>query len=288
MTFPFAAIRALHFVSLMTGFGVAAFLCLLRGRGIGRPPERVVNAFFPAAATLALATAIAWFFLVTGNMAGDWHAGLDPAALKLVAAKTEFGRIAAGRLLGLVLFLILCWRKARTEILAVLAGALLGTLGATSHAAAAAGGATLLRAGNDAVHLLAAGFWIGGLLVLAVLTARDFHQPQKLVAPFRLFSRFGTVAVALLVLSGIVNAASILPVHAINTANAYADILAVKIALALAMIALAAANRLQLVPALGVKNGEVTRQLAFSVLAEIVLGAAIIAIVGYLGQMPPG
>ena len=288
MTFLFAAIRALHFVSLMTGFGVAAFLGLLRGRGIGLPPERAMRAFFPAAAALALATGLGWFFLVTGNMAGDWRAGTDLATLKLVAAETEFGKVASGRLLGLILFFILCLRKARTEILAVLAAALLGTLGLTSHAAAASGGFALLRAGNDAIHLLAAGFWIGGLLVLALLTARDHRQPQKLVAPFRLFSRFGTVAVALLVLSGIVNAASILPVHAINTANAYADILAVKIALALAMIALAAANRLQLVPALGVKNGEVTRQLAFSVAAEIVLGAAIIAIVGYLGQMPPG
>lgn len=288
MNWVFAAVRAAHFVGLMTGFGAAAFICLLRARGIGAPPERIVHAFFPAAAALALITGIAWFCLVAGNMAGDWRAGFDPATLKLVAASTEFGNVAVGRLVGLVLFLILCWRKARMQILAGLAALLLGALGLTSHAAAASGALPLLRAGNDAMHLLAAGFWIGGLLVLGVLTARDYHKPQQLIAPFRLFSRFGTMAVALLVLSGIINAASILPVHAISARNAYADILAAKIGLALTMIALAAVNRLQLVPALGVRNGEVTRQLAFSVLAEIVLGAFIIAIVGYLGQMPPG
>ena len=145
----------------------------------------------------------------------------------------------------------------------------------------------LARAGNDAKHLMAAGFWVGGLIVLGALLWQHRSAPDRLIAPFGLFSRWGTVAVALLVLSGMTNAAIILPLRSVTPHNAYADLLAVKITLALGMIVLAVINRQQLVPALGKHNDGITRQLAYSVAVEILLGALVIGIVGYLGQMPP-
>ena len=87
--------------------------------------------------------------------------------------------------------------------------------------------------------------------------------------------------------SGISNAASILPVRAVSSQSAYTDVLAIKIMLALTMIALAVINRMQLVPALGDGENKVTRFLARSVVAEILLGALIVGIAGYLGLMPP-
>jgi putative copper resistance protein D len=289
VTLLFAAVRALHFLSLMAGFGAAAFLTLLSAHSLGGPPERMIRVLFPAAAALAFVTALFWFALVAGNMVGDAGKAFDPTTLKLVASDTEFGRIAVWRVAGLALFFILCLspRPERMKWLAALAGLLLASLGLTSHAAAAAGEFPLLRAGNDALHLLCAGFWVGGLMVLAGLLGQDRHTPQNLIAPFRLFSRWGTTAVAMLIASGIVNAASILPLKTITPHNAYAEVLAAKIALALFMIGLAVANRLQLVPALGIRNGHLTQQLALNVAAEILLGVAVIAIVGYLGQMAP-
>ena len=290
MTPLFAAVRATHFLSLMGLFGAAAFLCLLRRHALPLPPERSIRIFFPAAAGVALVTAILWFFLVVARMAGDWQAAFDPATLRLVASATEFGQIAVWRIAGLALLLAsgLSLVRDRLGMTAGLAALLLASLGPTSHAAASAAALPLARAANDGLHLLAAGFWIGGLAVLGRLVHRHYRQPETLAAPFRLFSRWGTAAVTVLVLSGIVNAASILPVRSLSPGNAYVDILAVKIALALGMIVLAVVNRLELVPALGSAGAHTVRQLSRSVAAEILLAALVIGIVGYLGQMAPG
>jgi len=286
----FAAVRALHFISLMTLFGAAAFMALLRAHRIGMPRENVARALFSMAAGLALVSGVFWFILVAGNMAGDWHAGFDRSTLRLVMLDTEFGHIALWRLAGLALLCVLCFGRVagRIVIIAGISGLVLAGLGLTSHAAAAEGAHSILRAGNDALHLLTAGFWVGGLAVLAALMAEGFRQPQELVAPFRLFSRFGILAVALLVVSGIVNAASILPISAVSPKNIYADLLALKITMALSMIGLAGVNRMQLVPALGHANDSVVHQLGRSVKAEIVLGLLIVSLVGYLGQIAPG
>ena len=289
MTLLFAAVRAIHFFSLMGLFGAAALLTLLDARALPAPPEKLTRIFFPAAAVTSLVTAILWFFLVTGRMAGDWQATFDLATLKLVAGATEFGRVAVWRIAGLILLLGQCLSPARDRkgAMAALAALLLASLGLTSHAAAAAGAFPLLRAVNDAMHLLAAGFWVGGLVILAGLVRQHYRQPQMLEAPFRMFSRWGTLAVAVLIASGLINAASILPVRSLSTDNAYADVLAVKITLALLMVVLAVVNRLELVPALGAGREKVVRQLDRSVLAEILLGVLVIGIVGYLGQMAP-
>jgi putative copper resistance protein D len=289
MTALFAAIRVAHFLSLMAAFGAAAFMVLLGRRQMPEPPERWTRAFFPAAAAIAFITAILWLVLAAARMTGD-PAQLNWAAIKLVASATGFGRIAMWRILGLGLLLVFCCTPARGRIgvVAGLSALLLASLGLTSHAAAEAGAFPLIRAANDAAHLLTAGFWIGGLAVLAILIRRHHARPEYLAAPFHVFSRWGTPAVAVLVLSGIANAATILPVRAISTANAYADILAAKIALALLMIALAVVNRRELVPALGTGNPNIVRKLSRSICAEILLGMLVIGIVGYLGQMAPG
>jgi putative copper resistance protein D len=286
----FAGIRALHFASLMTIWGTCLYLGLLKqvlGMGI---PAKVTKFAVAGAATLALATAILWLMLVAGQMSGDWRAAYDPNTIWTVALQTRFGHIWLVRLGGLILLCVVSLSAAdapRAGAL-VLAALLLGSLGLISHAAAASGGFGLGRALNDATHLLTAGFWLGSLLVLAVLAWLHRRAPTELFAPFRLFSIWGIYAVALLVVTGLINAASILPVHRISLKSAYMDVLSAKVAIALVMIALAVCNRLQLLPAL--RNGEkgAVGSLTRNVVAEIVLALAVIAIVGYLGLMAPG
>lgn len=289
MTAVFASVRAMHFASLMAIFGAGFFLLLLRRYHLIEMPARAARVLFISAASLALASSVAWFVLVAGQMSGDWHAALHPAVIKAVATETEFGRIAVMRIAGLILLWLLCLLQnpspGRATVL--LAALILGALGLTSHVAASSGGFALIRAANDSVHLLAGGFWLGGLIVLAVLVARHHREPVTLRGPFQLFSAWGTIAVALLVLSGVSNAAVILPVKSVSAHSAYAQLLAIKITLALAMIALAVINRMQLVPALRDGESATTRFLARSVRAEILLGALVVGIAGYLGLMPP-
>jgi copper resistance protein D len=282
----FAAVRAIHLASLMVAFGASAYLVLLR-RELGI--EIPVQLGLRAASLLALVSAALWLLLVAGQMSGDWRNAADPGTVILVANGTRFGHIWMGRIGGLILLDIGCfiWNPTRQPAWTLLAGLLLASLGLTSHAAAGSGGLGFVRAVNDGVHLLTAGFWLGALLVLAVLARRHRRESSKLYAPFRLFSLWGTYTVAILVVTGLVNVASILPAHAVSLRNVYVDLLATKISFALAMIGLAAVNRSLLLP--GLHNGEAmaSRQMGYNLAAEIVLGATVVAIVGYLGMTAP-
>ncbi len=286
MIAAFAAVRAIHLASLMIAFGASAYLMLLR-RELGI--EIPVQPGLRAASLLALVSAVLWLFLVAGQMSGDWGNATNPGTVMLVASGTHFGHIWTGRIGGLVLLGLgsFIWSPARHPAWPILAGLLLASLGLTSHAAAGSGGLGLVRAANDAVHLLTAGFWIGALFVLAMLARRHRREPIKLYAPFRLFSLWGTYAVAILVVTGLVNVVSILPARAITLHNLYADLLTAKIAVALAMIGLAAVNRSLLLP--GLHNGEAraSRQMGYNVVVEIALGVTVVAIVGYLGMTAP-
>ena len=289
MTAVFASVRAIHFVSLMAVFGASFYLLLLRRHHLIEMSARAARVLFAGAASLALVSAIAWLVLVAGQMSGDWHAALDPIVITAVATDTEFGRIAVARIAGLAVLWLLCilQRPSPGYVGVLFAIVTLGALGLTSHAAASSGGFAIVRAANDAIHLLAAGFWLGGLIVLAALVAHFHQAPANLRGPFQLFSTWGTYAVALLVLSGISNAAVILPVSLASAHSAYAHLLAIKITLALGMVALAVVNRMQLVPALRDGENRITRFLGQSVRAELFLGALVVGIAGYLGLMPP-
>jgi putative copper resistance protein D len=135
------------------------------------------------------------------------------------------------------------------------------------------------------VHLLTAGFWTGGLVTLALLIHEHVHAPAKLIAPLRLFSVWGTYAVAALVLTGVVNAVSILGLS-VPHLSLYRSILATKIALAAAMIGLAIFNRWRVAPVL-TRDAAAPSRLKLTVAAELALAVAVVSIVGYLGVLPP-
>src|SRR5262249_44170284 len=65
----------------------------------------------------------------------------------------------------------------------------------------------------------------------------------------------------------------------------YGRLLILKIALFVAMVAIAAVNRLRLVPRLA--DGDAMRQLQRNSLAEALLGFVVIAVVAMLGMMEP-
>jgi hypothetical protein len=69
--------------------------------------------------------------------------------------------------------------------------------------AVASGTGSWLMAANDALHLLCAGFWIGGLTVLALVVV---ERRPGLLGALGVFSLWGTYAVFLLTVAGAVNA----------------------------------------------------------------------------------
>jgi putative copper resistance protein D len=248
-----------------------------------------MHALFVTAAMLAIVSGIIWFGLIAGQMSGSWQGSLDPAVLRLAAFDTRFGEIFLARLIVLIVLWLICALGTRPCSLsvAILAGVLLASLGPISHAAATSGDIGIVGAIGDAAHLLTAGFWLGGLLVLAMFVRRHWADPLSLLGALRLFSIWGTAVVALLVVTGLINAISIVPLSMMSLRSPYDELLLVKVGLASVMIGLAALNRWYFAPALRTGGERAKQRLSASVGSEIVLGFTIVAIVGFLGLMAP-
>jgi putative copper resistance protein D len=106
------------------------------------------------------------------------------------------------------------------------------------------------------------------------------------------FSTLGIVSVAILTLTGIVNAWILVGSFHALLVTEYGQVLISKIAVFAIMLAFAAMNRFWLTPRLAASSGneggyEVLRQLTRNSAIEVVLGVVIFAIVGMLGTMHP-
>ncbi len=295
------ATRALHFSAVIVLFGQFAYAYLIA------PPGRLPARFGAvAAASLAVAavTALAWLALEAANMSGlALGEALRSGTAGIVLTQTLFGhvwmvRAALAVVLGasLVAMHIAPSDVARASggICALL---LLAALACAGHAAGEAGVHRLARAGNDALHLVAAGAWLGALVPLTVLLRRAGREPahEDLVlasGAVQRFSALGLACVAVLVLTGIVNACyAVCDVAALFTSR-YGLELAAKVSIFAIIVAIAAVNRMSLAPRLATiepgSGAKVSHALARNALLEIVLGFAIVAIVGNLGiTMPP-
>ena len=284
-----AAARAIHFLSLMVIFGGSAFTALLHRANLPAPSLRTERILFSVAALLAIASAALWFCLIAGQMSGNWRGSIDPATLELVASETRFGQIAVVRAVAMAALLAACIgdMTAHRKAVPLLAGLLLVLLAPISHAAAADADIAIAGVTTDAAHLLTAGFWLGGLVILAMLVIHSWADRAALIAALRLFSFWGSLAVAVLVITGVINAVSIVPVSAASLHDAYFNLLVVKVALAGAMIALAVLNRWRFAPALEHGRRGAMRHLTGSIGIEIALGIAVVGIAAFLGLMGP-
>jgi len=273
-----AFVRAAHLASLMAVFGASGYLFLIRKLA---PAPRVPLA---ALSLTALATALLSFLFVTARMTGNWHDAFARQSLDLVATQSFFGQVFLVRIVALAALTILAfaWRKALAMCL--LAGVALASLGLTSHAAANGGGQWLAFAAGDAVHLLCGGFWIGGLIAIASMLRR---HADNLAPALRIFSLWGTWAVALLVIAGIVNGLAIVPANPARWSYDYMTVLAFKVVLAAIMVSLALANRFRLAPAIGAGSEAAHSEMTWTVTSELALGLIVTLLAAFLGTMSP-
>jgi putative copper resistance protein D len=168
----------------------------------------------------------------------------------------------------------------------VLAGALLASVALTGHAREETGFIGLVHTAADAAHLLAAGAWLGGLIPLAMIAARS--KPVALSAVLRRFSGMGSAAVAVLIATGLVNAWLLVGTPGALVATPYGRLLGVKLILVALMLLLASANRWWLTPRIAsAGDAQDVRHLRGHILAEQLLGLAVLAIVGVLGATAP-
>lgn len=299
-------VRAVHLLATILLAGAVAFRVLVAepafGGAGGSLPKRLRVATRRLAVGnlgIAVASGAVWFALLVAGLGEASIAELAERA-SIFLTQTQFGITALSRLALAILLAVAFLRRRdwhETAALRVMvlcaSAAFAGTIAWSGHGGATPGGAGLIHAAADALHLIAAAAWLGGLLPLT-LTMRWAMQAGEVrpdvAGVLQRFSNLGMLAVLTLLASGVINTIfSIDSLDALVTSD-YGRVLAIKIALFIAMTALAAVNRLRWMPSLAVAASDMTRPLArirANALAEFALGIAIVLLVAWLGTMAP-
>ena len=281
------AARWLHEAALLVWFGVAAFP-LYAGPGL----TAVQPAFAAwrrrrllAAALVALLGGLVWLALTAAGMSGEPSDAASPSAILAVVTDTDFGKLWAVRL-GLVAALVAAAAlSASVPLQTGLAAVALATLAGTGHGDLPEGRLGQAHQWGDAVHLLAAGLWIGALWALGWMTVRLAEAPETERA-LRRFSGVGQVCVALLILTGVLNAWAILGDFGKLVTTAYGRWLDLKLLAFAGLLALAALNRFVLVPRIA--EGRGLGRLRLQILGEQALAMIVVAVVAVIGTLDPG
>jgi len=234
--------------------------------------------------------------LLIGGAVVSWLSGAVWYAL--LPSDTPFASVWLFRLaLTAVLIALTLSKRAtgrRLEAIVVSALVLLASIALTGNSGSNDGPLALQHRLSDAVHLVASGVWIGALVVfsrLVTLSVRE-DRPDEMQMVHDALARFagvGTAAVAILTLSGLTNPG----LFRSSLDTAYGQLLLAKLGVFGVMLALAGANRFFLTPRLlGTLSGRGTLKIAInalraSILIETALGVIVLAMVGWLGVLPP-
>jgi putative copper export protein/mono/diheme cytochrome c family protein len=300
-----------RWVHLAGGFAALGAFALLLLAGRARKPsaqawERRCLQVGGAGTVLALVSGLVVLGVQTAVLEERLMAALEPAALGRVLGATRFGTLWLVRqgLLTLLASLLLLRRPDPDGVAAVplraqgllLASAALATLAFAGHAAAVE---PSTRASEllDAVHLVAAGVWVGGLWPLARLCRLAGRDPGADARPFAVlaahrFSTMALVAILVLLTTGLWSAWNQVGTIPALVGTLYGRLLLVKLSLLAPIAVLAVLNRRRLLPALGGAAETVgrpaMRRLAIFVGAEALIALAILAVVASMTATPPG
>ena len=255
-----------------------------------------------AAILLTLST-LAALFVQAANMAGENSPLAKPSMAGMVLTSTGFGYAVGVRVVATVLAVAALAIPGCRSALSIVSG--LGAVATASlawggHGMADDGWKGIVHLGGDIVHLLAANAWIGALaalLTMAIATGRPATPAkiESLHAALEGFAGFGTLAVALLVGTGLVNGWFLVGPARIDslTSTRYGELLLAKLAVFVAMLGLAALNRWRLTPALGVAArahgnvGNPVAQVRRSIVIETAFAVTVVLLVSWLGTLSP-
>jgi putative copper resistance protein D len=217
------------------------------------------------ALAVAVLSGAAWLMFLAADIGGLRVAdAVSQGLVWIVLTRTAFGdawvlRLAMASLLAVLLLLQKPnpgFTSATDIICALLAAGFAASLAWSGHAAATEGINGTVHLASDALHLVAAGAWLGALWPLVILLGRARRDGDPVSAAIayqatRRFSALGMVSVAVILATGVVNTYEILGIMAFSMMGTnYNRLLLAKIALFVAMFAVAAFNRQRLTPRL--------------------------------------
>lgn len=281
------AIRLAQYLTLGALFGLLSFGLYARQAAALLTGKRSLVGL----ATAGLIASLASILVLAAQMTGSADGAHDPAVLRAVISGTDAGKAWIVRLAALAICLYSVW-AARPRLAARASGLALATLAWSGHAAALEGLFGYIRLAGDILHLLAAGVWLGALAAFLTLVIRnaDAGVTARALAGF---AGVGTGAVAVLILTGLINLAPSVDWRPwpVLTTSPWGQLLLLKLVLFTAMLALAAANRFILTPKLEAKaragGAGGLGHLRLSLALELALAIGVMASVAWLGVLAP-
>ncbi|QCT21820.1 copper homeostasis membrane protein CopD [Jejubacter calystegiae] len=283
------AMRFSHDLALMLLVGSAICSVLLSSGRFASVVTRRLARLWSAAALLNLVSALLLFALQGGLMGQGWSDVLNPDIWRMLPG-TRFGAVWLWQMvLALIIVAVTLLRPPRrSPLLLCLAALQLALLAGTGHAAMHDGVAGALHRTNHAVHLLAAAWWVGGLVPLLVCMrmATKPRWRKSAIAAMMRFSRYGHLAVALVIATGAINSLAILGWHW-SWQGDYVRLLLLKMGLASVMVAIALVNRYLLVPRFAQSAGVAQQRFIILTRVEMALALAVLLCVSLFATLEP-
>jgi len=284
----YIALRFIHFTSLMLLFGCTAYSVFLAPGRLQEVLVRRLQTVWRPAIIVSLLSACLLLCVQAGLMGDGWMDVINPSVWIAVLG-TQFGGIWAWLLIMALASAIVLGVRPRKmqEYLLLLTGLQLVFLACVGHATLHSGVTGALHRINHAIHLLSASFWVGGLLPLLVcmFLARKAAWCDSAIESMMRFSRYGHLAVAAVIGSGIINSVLILGWN-IPTESRYFRLLIIKIVLVGVMVILALINRYWLVPKFN-HSALAKQQFIRLTWLEVILSAAVLLLVSLFATQEP-
>lgn len=297
-----AGVIALRWLQFGGGVVLLGFpLFLLNGvGGRGGPDLGWARLSLAVAALVVGLASLAALVAQTAVMAGSLSEALKPATLSMMVTGTALGLaflVRAGlALLSLAMAVMVRSGPVLWGLTAMAGFIIVASFAWTGHGAATEGPGGPFHLVADIVHLLAAALWLGALVALTLLLRRRTPPDDPAIhRALRDFAGTGSLAVALLVLSGLVNTGFLVgPSRILSLGTGlYGQLLIAKLILFVLMVGLAAGNRFRHTPALGVllsAGGDPVRvvaRLRRDVTLEALAGLLLLGIVAWMGTLSP-
>jgi putative copper export protein/mono/diheme cytochrome c family protein len=273
-----ALLRGLHLAALLSVFGTLVFAEL------AAPPSMRRRLAWHArgGAVAALVLGAAWFAVQAAKFADSWDLG---SAVPATLLFTRFGHILAARLLLIAaLPFVLAIPRIGLWCATAIAGIALASQGMIGHAGAAEGTTALGLIVSEALHLLAAGAWLGGLPpLLLCLRVLPPHEARRAAERF---SPIGITAVLTIAATAVWQSIALIGGLPALIGTAYGRAALAKLGLFGLMFGLAVWNRLSLTDRLAAARAR--QFMVFSVVTETVCGLAVVLVAGLLASLVPG
>lgn len=283
-------LRALHFMSVMLLAGSAFYTVLLAPERYRPVLAHRLSGMMVCCVWIAFVSALAMLATQIVLLSDDWRNLADKGVWQALLS-THFGAVWQWEILfacfaSVSLLLRGQWRQRLWLVCALLQ---LSCMALVGHAAMHGGREGALHHINHALHLFAASFWTGGLLPLLFVMrmARQSDLRGDAIRTMMRFSRYGHLAVALTILSGLINSLLISGWPLNWQSSIYRDLLVVKVVLVAWMTAIAVFNRYVLVPRFQLAGERAQQQFIRMTQLELLLSCAVVGLVSVFATLSP-